>query len=115
MEIEQKILLNSKYLMETSRKTWVCYFYKFFVIENNIENYTSNNNGIFIDLNKIDRNVLEKFNSNLENFIKGYSRFKKYEIQRQSIEEDLAKNRLKNLKNDKIEIKYSEKMYSNIF
>jgi hypothetical protein len=68
----------------------------FKILHNNNSNYTKNNNGIFINLNWLDYNILEQINNYIIFCIKSHKEIKKHEIMKNIYNDNLNKYKNKN-------------------
>jgi|TARA_Y100000389_G_C17469870_1_gene529366 hypothetical protein len=80
----------------------------FKILHNNNSNYTKNNNGIFINLNWLDNNILDQINNYIIFCIKSHKEIKKHEIIKNIYNDNLNKNKNKNEINNNLFIENNE-------
>jgi len=82
----------------------------FKILYKNNSTYTKNNNGVFVNLNWLDYNILKEINDYIIFCIKSHKEIKKYEIIKNMYNENLNKNKYKN---EEIENELNNNLYDN--
>lgn len=102
IETEENILENNnnellcKYIQSNINNLSQDELYEIFkILYNNNSNYTKNNNGIFVNLNWLDRNILLKIYNYINFCIKSHKEIKKHEIMKNLYNENLNKSKNK--------------------